>query len=94
MKIKGTCQFCTREFFVEQAIERGGHCPWCGRSFQKDYAAVLVDALRTAEAAGQTLENALEKLVEVHPWFELDRDSVAMKIEEYLAALEGGARPR
>jgi hypothetical protein len=76
VKIKGTCDNCDREFLVEQVLETGGSCPWCGRSFQADYAAVLVEALRSAESAGATLENALEKVAEVHPKFELDSDSV------------------
>jgi hypothetical protein len=92
LKIKGTCQFCTREFFAEQVIESGGRCPWCGRSFQKDYAAVLVDALRTAEASGHTLENALEKIAEMHPWMEIDRSSVMATIEAYLDAVTGKLR--
>ena len=61
MKIKGTCMRCGREFLAEQVIENGGHCPWDGKPLQPDYAAVLVDSLRQAEAAGNTLENALEK---------------------------------
>ncbi|MEX1047046.1 MAG: hypothetical protein WD757_01155 [Actinomycetota bacterium] len=93
MKIKGTCLFCTREFLVDQLFENGGHCPWCGKSFQKDYAAVMVDQLKMAQSAGETLENALEKLAELHPWFELDRDSVLSEIDGYLGALSGGSRP-
>lgn len=76
MKIKGTCLNCDREFLVEQVLEFGGKCPWCGQSFQRDYAAVLVESLRAAENAGQTLENALEKVAEVHPRFSLDAGSV------------------
>jgi hypothetical protein len=45
VKIKGTCRRCGREFFVEQVRENGGLCPWDGKPFQADYAAVLVDAL-------------------------------------------------
>lgn len=76
MKIKGTCKNCDREFLVEQVLESGGKCPWCGEPFQKDYAAVLVDALTAAQDSGATLENALEKVAELHPRFTLDAGSV------------------
>jgi PHP family Zn ribbon phosphoesterase len=76
VKIKGTCKNCDREFLVEQVLESGGRCPWCGESFQKDYAAVLVDGLQAAQDAGATLENALEKISELHPRFTLDARSV------------------
>jgi len=59
VKIKGTCRRCGREFLVEQVIRNGGECPWDGKPFQADYAVVLVDSLRDAESAGNTLENAL-----------------------------------
>ncbi len=72
---------------VAQSLELGGRCPWCGKSFQPDYAAVLVDALRDAEAAGATLENALEKLVELEPAFRLDADSVLAGIRDHVGLL-------
>lgn len=88
MKIKGTCRRCGREFLVEQVIENGGRCPWDGKPFQADYAVVLVDSLRDAEAAGNTLENALEKVADIEPEFVLDIDSVIGRIREHLERLE------
>lgn len=88
MKIKGTCRRCGRDFLAEQVVENGGKCPWDGKPFQADYAAVLVDALRDAEAAGSTLENALEKMADVHPAFLLHAESVLSAIREHLARLE------
>ena len=88
MKIKGTCRRCGREFLVEQVIENGGRCPWDGKPFQADYAVVLVDSLRDAEAAGNTLENALEKVADMEPEFVLDIDSVIGRIREHLERLE------
>ncbi len=88
MKIKGTCRRCGRDFLAEQVVENGGKCPWDGKPFQADYAAVLVDALRDAEAAGSTLENALEKMADVHPAFLLHAESVLAAIREHLARLE------
>ena len=76
MKIKGSCGNCGRDVLVEQIVETGGKCPWCERPIQADYAVVLVDLLRDAEAAGDTLENALEKIADMEPKLEIDPDSV------------------
>ena len=76
MKIKGTCRRCGRDFLVEQILQNGGVCPWDGKPFQPNYAVVLVDALREAENAGNTLENALEKLADLEPEFVLHADTV------------------
>lgn len=95
MKIKGTCRRCGREFLVEQVLQNGGVCPWDGRPFQPDYAAVLVQALRDAESAGSTLENALEKVADVEPEFVLHADTVLERLREHLERLErvhGGHR--
>jgi len=88
VKIKGTCRRDGREFLVEQVIENGGRCPWDGEPFQADYAVVLVDSLRDAETAGNTLENALEKVADMEPEFVLDIDSVIGRIREHLERLE------
>jgi hypothetical protein len=94
VKIKGTCRRCGREFLVEQVIGNGGRCPWDGKPFQADYAAVLVELLRDAEAAGNTLENALEKVADLEPEFVLDADTVLSDVTGHLERLErlhGGA---
>lgn len=88
MKIKGTCRRCGREFLIEQVIQNGGQCPWDGKPFQPDYAAVLVDSLRQAENAGNTLENALEKLADLEPDLVLDKETVLAEIREALERLE------
>ncbi len=95
MKIKGTCRRCGREFLVQQVLENGGTCPWDGKPFQPDYAAVLVDALRDAEGSGSTLENALEKVADLEPEFVLHSDTVIERLREHLERLErthGGHR--
>ena len=76
MKIKGTCRRCGRDFLVDQVLENGGVCPWDGKPFQPDYAVVLVEALRDAENAGNTLENALEKIADLEPAFVLHADTI------------------
>ena len=94
MKIKGTCRRCGREFLVEQVIGNGGRCPWDGKPFQADYAAVLVELLRDAESAGDTLENALEKIADLEPDFVLDPETVLSQTTGHLERLErphGGA---
>jgi hypothetical protein len=88
VKIKGTCRRCGREFLVEQVLENGGVCPWDGKPFQADYAAVLVDSLRDADSAGNTLENALEKIADLEPAFVLDIESVLAEIRGHLERLE------
>jgi hypothetical protein len=90
VKIKGTCKRCGREFLVEQVIENGGRCPWDGKPFQPDYAVVVVDSLRDAETAGNTLENSLEKLADIEPEFVLDEGSVLDQIQGHLERLERG----
>lgn len=87
MKIRVTCRNCSKELLVEQAIESGGGCPWCGAAFQNDYAAVLVDALVAAEDAGNTLESALEKMAALHPRFRVDRSSVLTELGVSLDAM-------
>ena len=90
MKIKGTCRRCGREFYGEQVVENGGVCPWDGKPFQADYAVVLVDSLRDAENAGNTLENALEKLADLEPDLVLDQASVLAELRKALERLDRG----
>lgn len=87
MKIKGTCKRDGREFLVEQVIDAGGECPWDGQPFNADYAVVLVEALREAEAAGSLLERALETVADLTPAFTLDETTVLEEIRVSLARL-------
>jgi hypothetical protein len=94
VKIKGTCRACDREFLVQQVLESQGHCPWCGKPFQPEYTGVLVEALELAEAAGNNLESALEKIGGMKPGFVLDEDSVLASIEGSLDEIRRSERPR
>jgi hypothetical protein len=94
LKVKGTCRNCGREFLVQQVLEAEGHCPWCGKAFQPQYTAVLVDALKLVEDAGSTLESALEKVAGMRPAFVLDEDSVLSEIEAHLDEIRRAERPR
>lgn len=89
MKIKGTCRRCGREFLVEQVVENGGHCPWDGEPFQADYAATLVEALREADAAGNQLEESLDRIADLHPALLLDKESILSSLRANLERLEG-----
>lgn len=82
MKIKGTCSNCGREFLIEQVVDSAGRCPWCGYVFQAHYTAVLAQALRQAEAAGDVLEAALQQIADLKPAFELDEESVLEPLRE------------
>jgi hypothetical protein len=88
VKIKGTCRRCGREFLAEEVVANGGSCPLDGKPLQPDYAVVLVDSLRDAEASGATLESALEKVADLEPEFVLDIDSVIGGLRAHLERLE------
>lgn len=86
MKIKGTCSRCGREFLAGQVVEGDGHCPWCGKAFNKDYTAVLANALREAEAHGDAFQAALEQIAGMELAMELDEESVLGPLRDALRA--------
>ncbi|TML02399.1 MAG: hypothetical protein E6G40_00470 [Actinobacteria bacterium] len=87
MKIKIIHTECGREILVRQILETGGHCPWDGKPFSKDYTAVLADALETAENAGNVLENALEKIAGMDPAMTIQPRSVLGESQAQIEAL-------
>ena len=87
MVIKGTCGHCGREVQAEQLTQSGGHCPWCGKPFTRDYTANLVISLREADAAGDVLEAALEKIAGMEPALELDPESILGPLRASLESL-------
>ena len=98
MKIKLYHTLCGREVLVRQVLQTGGHCPWDGKPFNKDYTALLAETLETAESAGDVLENALEKINGMDPAFVIDSDSVLGDIRLQIDSLnerrkgQGGRR--
>ena len=92
MRIRGTCTNCGREFVQEQLEETGGHCPWCGKPFSKDYTSLVMQALRQADEAGDALEGALKELASVDPSIELDEEAVLGPIREALRSLRRRSR--
>jgi hypothetical protein len=87
VKIKVVHDECGREMLVRQILDSGGHCPWDGKPFNKDYTAILAEALETAENAGEVLENALEKIAAMEPKLKLDRNSVLGPLEDQIKRL-------
>jgi hypothetical protein len=88
VKIKGTCKRDGRDFLVDQAVQGAGACPWDGEPFSADYAVVLVDALRDAEAAGSRFETALEKIADISPAFTLSEASIVGPLRAQIERLQ------
>jgi DNA repair exonuclease SbcCD ATPase subunit len=86
MKIKGTCGRCVREFLAQQVIESGGHCPWCGQPFNRDYTANLAQALQEAEVAANRLQDALQQIAGMELAMELDDEAIVEPIRTELRA--------
>ncbi len=88
MKIKGTCLNCGREVLVQQIVDSGGHCPWCGRAFNKDYTSMIVKALQQAEEGGDRFQDALEALAEIEGLgLQLDVESIVGSLREALRTM-------
>jgi hypothetical protein len=87
VKLKVVHSECGREVLVRQILDTGGHCPWDGKPFNKDYTAVLAEALEAAEGAGSLMENALEKIVGMGPAFTIEESSLLGQIESHLDRL-------
>ncbi len=94
MKIKLFHDECHREVLVSQILQTGGHCPWDGKPFNKDYTAVLAEALEAAENAGGVLENALEKIAGMDPAFSFDTSSIVGPIDEQIERLNDRKRAK
>jgi hypothetical protein len=85
VRIKGTCANCGREFLPEQVVGAGGHCPWCGKAFDRDYTALLVQALQQADRAGEDLEAALEQMADIRELaMVIDEESVIAPLRDAL----------
>ncbi len=93
MKIKVYHRECGREMLVQQILESQGHCPWDGKPFNKDYTALLAEALEAAEAAGGRLENALEKIAGMEPNLSIQEDTVLLPLRNHLDHLNRDRSP-
>ena len=93
MRIRGTCANCGREFMPAQVIEAGGHCPWCGKAFNRDYTSLLIQALRQAGAAGDALEDALKDIGSIEELaMEIDEESILEPLREALRTIRRRTR--
>ena len=91
MKIKVFHTECGREALVRQVLDTGGHCPWDGRAYSKDYTANLAEALEAAEAAGSALERALDKIVGTSPELRVDLESVLARVRSTIEEINDAA---
>jgi hypothetical protein len=88
VKIKGTCENCGREVLVQQIVDSGGHCPWCGIAFNKDYTSMIMHALVQAEESGDRLQDALEQVADIEDLgLSLDAESVVGPLREALRTM-------
>ncbi len=88
MKIKGTCLNCGREVLVQQIVDAGGHCPWCGKAFHRDYTSMIVKALVQAEESGDRFQDALEQVADIEGvGLALDAESVVAPLRDALRAM-------
>jgi hypothetical protein len=88
VRIRGTCSNCGREFLPEQVVGSGGHCPWCGKAFNRDYTSLLIQALRQADEAGDALEDALKAMAEIEELaMEIDEESILEPLREALRTI-------
>jgi DNA-directed RNA polymerase subunit RPC12/RpoP len=89
VRIRGTCANCGREFLPEQVVAAGGHCPWCGKAFNRDYTAMLVEQIQRADQAGDVLQDALEQIAAIEELaMEIDEESVLEPLREALRAIK------
>jgi hypothetical protein len=89
VRIRGTCANCGREFLPEQVVAAGGHCPWCGKAFNRDYTAMLVEQIQRADQAGDILQDALEQIAAIEELaMEIDEESVLEPLREALRAIK------
>lgn len=88
MRLKGTCLNCGRDVLVQQIVDAGGHCPWCGIAFNKDYTAIVVRELVRAEATGDQFQDALEQIAEIEGLrLSIDPESVVEPLRDPLRAM-------
>lgn len=94
MRIRGTCGNCGREVTPELVADSGGHCPWCGNAFSRDYTALVSNALQRTEAAGDALEDSLEELASMNADLQLDEEAIIEPLREHLRTMQKRRRTR
>jgi chromosome segregation ATPase len=97
MKIMATCQYCGRDFQLDQLIEGPvitGKCPWCEELLAPDYTALLPEVIRRAETGKTELASALRMLSGSWVRFRIKPESVLEPLQEELGLTQEQERGR
>ena len=90
MKLQAVCGTCRRTFLLSEVLPApegtGGRCPFCGTHFGRHYVASLPALIRAAESDADAFVASFNKLIDLHPGFEVDAQDF---IRRLAAALEG-----
>lgn len=97
MKIQGRCRNCGRGFPIDEVLtapETAGMCPFCGMALDREYHALLVEALGAVQSIGRQMVNVLERAKAVGENLEIDPESVLAPIRAALVAREESSARR
>jgi methyl-accepting chemotaxis protein len=97
MKILATCQYCGRDFQLDQLIEGPvitGKCPWCEELLAPNYTALLPEVIRRAETGKSELGSALRMLSGSWVGFRIKPESVLEPLQEVLGVTQEQERGR
>jgi hypothetical protein len=79
---------------VQQIVDAGGHCPWCGKAFNRDYTSMLVKGLQRAEESGNQFQDALEQVGDLEGLaLSLDAESIISPLREALREMRKRRSP-
>ncbi|HYR62550.1 MAG TPA: hypothetical protein VET24_07965 [Actinomycetota bacterium] len=92
MKLEAVCNTCRRRFLLTEILPppqgSGGRCPFCGAHFGRHYVAALPDLVRSVEAEADAFASSFNRLVDMHPGFEVSAASFLERLSAALAAPE------
>ncbi|MCA1833994.1 MAG: hypothetical protein ABR548_10020 [Actinomycetota bacterium] len=97
MKIEGRCRNCGRDFPIDLVLsppEAAGRCPFCGKSLDPEYSALLVEALGKLQAIGSQMESILDRARAVGENLEINADTIVAPIRDALGAREEASASR
>jgi len=79
VKIEGACRVCGRKFPIDMVIappETAGACPFCGTPFDREYHALLIEALTGMQTLGTQLATLIERTNAVGENMEIEAESI------------------
>lgn len=97
MKIQGRCRNCGREFPIDEVLappDTAGRCPFCGKALDREYNALLVDALGLLQRVGEQMVTVLERAKAVGENLDIDADTILGPIRDALGAREEASAQR